>query len=132
MNLRPFTVLVLLAGAALAQNAPSQAAVRTTGEGTVYVKPDQAKIDIGVVTQAPTAEAAGSQNAAQLQSVLNKLRSTLGQKAEIRTISYAMNPVYQYPKNGGKPTIEGYAATNTVEVTSDDLANIRSEERRVG
>ncbi len=124
MRLRPFAISILFAGLAFGQNALLPPSVRTTGEGSVFVKPDQAKVDIGVVTQAASAEAAGSQNAAQLQSVLNKLRATLGLKADVRTISYVMNPVYQYPKNGGKPTIEGYSATNTVEVTSDDLANI--------
>jgi uncharacterized protein YggE len=124
MNSRYILLLMMAAGAAWAQNAALPPSVRTTGEGTVSVKPDRAKVDIGVVTQAPTADAAGAQNAAQLQSVLTKLRGLLGQKADIRTINYSLNPVYQYPKNGGKPTIEGYSALNTVEVTSDDLPNI--------
>jgi len=115
-------LLPVLWTAAWAQ--PQPPAVRATGEGSVSVQPDRARIDIGVVTQAPGADAAASQNAAQLQAVLAKLHATLGQKADIRTISYSLNPVYQYPKNGGKPTIESYSAQNTVEVTSDDLPNI--------
>jgi uncharacterized protein len=124
MTWRLLAVLLMLGGAAGAQNSPLPPSVKATGEGSVYVNPDRAKIDIGVVTQGPTAEAAGSQNAAQLQSVLTKLRTALGQKADIRTLSYSLNPVYQYPKNGGKPTIDGYSAMNIVEVTSDDLPNI--------
>ena len=114
--------LILMALPLWSQPAPPS--VRATGEGSVSVQPDRARIDIGVVSQAPTAEAAASQNAAQLQSVLARLRAQLGQKADIRTISYSLNPVYQYPKNGGKPSIDGYSAVNTVEVTSDDLPNI--------
>lgn len=104
--------------------APPVPQVRASGEGSVFAQPDCAKINIGVVTQAPTAQAASSQNAAQLQSVLAKLHEVLGQNADIKTISYSLNPVYQYPKNGGKPTIEGYSAANIVEVTSGDLPNI--------
>ena len=118
------TIAVLSGCAAWAQGTAAPPSIKTTGEGSIYVKPDQAKIDIGVVTQAPTADAAGGQNAAQLQSVLTKLRAALGQNADIRTISYSLNPVYQYPKNGGKPSIDGYSAVNIVEVTSDDLRNV--------
>jgi uncharacterized protein YggE len=100
------------------------ATVRASGEAVVSVKPDQAKIDIGVVTQAPTAQAAASQNAAQTQAVLEKLRSTVGPKTDIKTISYSVGPNYQYPRDGGKPTIAGYTATNNVEVTTNDLGEV--------
>src|SRR5271165_2258690 len=107
-----------------AQAGKPPASVRATGEAVVSVKPDQAKIDIGVVTQAPTAQAAASQNAAQTQMVLEKLRGTAGSKTDIKTISYSVGPNYQYPRDGGKPTITGYTATNTVEVTTDDLGEV--------
>jgi uncharacterized protein len=108
------------AGAPVSSAGP--ASVRAAGEGVVYAKPDEAKIDIGVVTQAPTAQAAGAQNAAQTQAVLDRLHSVLGSKADIRTISYSLSPNYKF--DGGKSTIQGYSASNTVEVTSDDLAGI--------
>ena len=108
----------------VAWGQPQPPSVKASGTGSVFVQPDRAKIDIGVVTQAATADAAASQNAAELQSVLAKLHAVLGSKGDIRTISYALNPVYQYPKNGGKPTIVAYSAANIVEITSDDLPNI--------
>lgn len=119
--------MVLVSGFACAQPAASSAgpaSVRTTGEGVVYSKPDQAKIDIGVVTEAPTAQATGAQNATQTQAVLDRLHSALGSKADIRTVSYSLNPSYQYPRDGGKPTLNGYNAVNTVEITTEDLAGL--------
>ena len=123
--------MILVSGFARAQgpvgtpvSSAGPASVRAAGDGVVYAKPDQAKIDIGVVTQAATAQAAGAQNAAQTQAVLDRLHSVLGSKADIRTISYSLNPNYQYPHDGGKPTIDGYNASNTVEIISDDLAGI--------
>jgi uncharacterized protein YggE len=98
--------------------------VEASGEAVVYAKPDQAKIDIGVVSQAPTAQAAAAQNASEAKSVIDKLRSLLGSAGQIRTISYSVAPDYQYPKPGGKPTISAYSATNVVEVTTDDLENV--------
>jgi len=121
MKYLPFSILLLLAATVWGQ--PQPPSVRATGSGSVFVKPDRVKIDIGVVTQAGSADAAASQNAAQLQAVLGKLHSALGSKGEIRTISFSLNPVYQYSKNGGKPTIDGYSASNIVEITSDDVAN---------
>lgn len=123
MKMRCLFLFIWTAAAAGAQTPPVSS-VRASGEGSAFAQPDCAKIDIGVVTQAPTAQAASSQNANQLQSVLAKLHEVLGQKADIRTISYSLNPVYQYPRNGGKPTIDGYSAANIVEVTSGDLPNI--------
>jgi uncharacterized protein YggE len=118
-------VLGMLAAAAWAQTAGSHLPlVRATGEATVLVQPDEAKIDIGVTVHSPTADAAASQNAAQLQSVIDQLRVALGPKADIRTMNYSLNPSYVYPKTGGKATIDGYDAVNTVEVTTGDLPGL--------
>lgn len=119
----PLVVLVLASGVS-GQQIPSVPCLRAGGEGIVHVKPDQAKIDIGVVTQAPTAQTAASQNAAQLEAVLGKLRVALGQSADIKTAGYSLNPVYTYSQNGKPPAIDGYRAVNTVEVTIDDLSTV--------
>ena len=104
--------------------AKPPASVRATADAVVTVKPDQARIDIGVVTQAPTAQAAATQNASQTQAVLDKLHAAASPKTDIKTISYSVSPNYQYPRDGGKPTIAGYTANNTVEVTTNDLNEV--------
>ena len=119
-------LLVLVVTSAWAQSGNVLASVpriQASGEGVVQVKPDQAKIDIGVVTQAPTAQAAGAQNATQLQSAIVSLRAVLGGNTEIKTTGYSLSPVYSYPQNG-KPSIEGYRAVDTIEVTMDDFTVI--------
>src|SRR4051812_14434927 len=90
-------VTALVAVSALA--ADEAAVVRANGEGTVTLKPDQATVTIGVVSQATTAEAASAQNARQLTAVLDQLRSALGPKADIRTSGYSLNPNYKYAPN---------------------------------
>ncbi len=102
----------------------AQPAVVATGEAVVYAKPDLARIHVGVTTQAATAQAASSQNAVQSQAVLERVRSLLGPKADIRTSGYSLSPNYQYPKPGGQPIIAGYTANNTVEVSTEDLAGV--------
>ena len=122
--MRVVLVWVLAPALALAQ-ASSDArrlppSIRTSGEATVSARPDRAILDIGVVTQGATAQAAGADNASQLNSVLGRLRG-LGPAAEIKTVNYSMTPNYRYPKDGGQPVISGYTASNTVELTTGDL-----------
>jgi uncharacterized protein YggE len=120
-------VLMLINMAAFAQATDEKAArpmIRVTGEATVTARPDQATIHIGVVTQAQTAQTAAAQNARKLDAVLQELRKALGPQAEIKTISYSLNPNYVYPREGGQPKLSGYTASNTVEVKTTDLAQV--------
>ena len=100
--------------------------IHTTGEATITAQPDQAQIDLGVVTQANSSQAAAEQNARKLEAALSRLRQLLGPAADIKTISYALQPNYRYPKEGGDPQITGYTATNIVRVTLDDLTRVGS------
>ena len=118
-----------LGGNALAQETSikdSRPSIRVTGEATIKVSPDQAQIDIGVVTQAQNAQAAASQNAQKLDATIAALRKALGSGAEIKTISYSVSPNYRYPREGGQPTITGYTASNIVQVKTNDLTKVGS------
>ena len=100
----------------------AQRLVRATGEGIVSTVPDRAKISVGVVTQALSAQEAAAQNATQVEAVLAQLRLLLGVGADLQTINYSLTPNYRYPQGGGTPTLVGYTASNTVEVTMADLS----------
>lgn len=98
--------------------------IQASGEATISAQPDQAIIEIGVVSQAANASAAAAQNAKQTDAVLGELNALLGRSRKVRTTSYSVRPNFQYPKPGASPTITGYTATNVVEVTLDDLAQV--------
>jgi uncharacterized protein len=115
---------IMLGGKALAQEKPAIPTITVTGEATVKVSPDQAQIDIGVVTQAQTAQAAGAQNAQKLDATIAALRNALGAGADIKTINYSLSPNYRYPREGGQPTIEGYNASNTVQVKTNNMTDV--------
>jgi uncharacterized protein YggE len=128
-----FTVIALACGGGLpaqTQRTPTDAVQRSadktfiqaTGEGTISAKPDQAVVEIGVVSQGATAAAAAAQNAKQTDAFLAELGRVLGAGKKLRTTNYSVHPNYQYPKPGATPTITGYTATNVVEVTLDDLS----------
>jgi uncharacterized protein YggE len=89
----------------------------------VSAKPDQAEIDIAVITQTTTAQEAASQNAARVDAVLAALKKAAG--ADVRTVGYSLQPDYKFPgREGGKPTIAGYTARNTVQVKTGDLTGV--------
>ena len=118
-------VVILPASFASAQPAPDKAAhpyIRTMGEAIVSAKPDCARLDLGVVTQAARAQNAAAQNAAQTESMVVALRRSLGSEAEIHTNGYSLTPDFSYPKGGGQPVLTGYTASNTVAITTAGLA----------
>jgi uncharacterized protein YggE len=98
--------------------------IRVTGNAVVTANPDRARIDVGVVTQSPQSQTAVSQNASKVEVLLATLRKALGPGADIKTLSYSLNPDYQYRASSGPSTISGYSATNIVRVMVDDLAKV--------
>ena len=103
------------------QLAPPTPSVKARGEATERAEPNHAEIDIGVVTQAKTAEAASEANARQADAIVKALKAIVASAGNIRTVNYSVNPNYEYPKGGGTPSITGYTVNNTVRVDLDDL-----------
>lgn len=121
----PYLLLILLFCRGITAQPPARNPfVRAAGQATVSVNPDLARIDFSAVTQAPNAQAAASQNATQVGTLISQLQGLLGANADIKTVNYSLNPNYIYPRDGGLPTLAGYTATNTVRVTTNDLANV--------
>jgi uncharacterized protein YggE len=115
----------------LAQNALAQEeikrdripAVTAAGEAVINAEPNQAEIDIGVITQARSAPEAGRENAERLARVMAALKKLLGKGDELKTVSYSLQPNYRYLKDG-KPEITGYTASNVLRATTGDLAGV--------
>jgi uncharacterized protein YggE len=97
--------------------------VTANGEAVITVEPDQAQIDIGVVTQAKNAPDAAKENAEKLARVMSEVKKLLGKGDEIKTANYSLNPNYRYPQ-GGKPEIVGYTATNVLHIKTSALENV--------
>jgi hypothetical protein len=115
--------LPLLAQAQDARPAMRRQIVRATGEATLTAKPDQARLSVGVITDAATAEEAMQKNATQTTMVLDALKKIVASNGEIKTSNYSVSPQYKY-EQGHSPEITGYQASNTVEVTLNDLSLI--------
>jgi uncharacterized protein len=120
-----FFLLTPTARAQQERARPRPPSITVTGEATISAEPNQAQIDIGVVTQARTAPEASKENAERLNRVLTEVKKTLGKGDEVKTSGYALTPNYRYPQ-GGKPEIVGYNASNTVRIKTSNLEMVGS------
>src|SRR5579871_4880385 len=77
-----------------AQTSTPRPSVRAQGQASVFLPPDQVKIDASVVSQSTTAADAASQNATQVAALVASLQKLLGQNADIKTVNYSVFPVY--------------------------------------
>lgn len=127
------TLIAALVGAALpalllgnsspvASSGTASAPIRridVTGSGSVYATPDQATVQLGVISQAASAAEALKDNSAKTTAVLTSIKNIGVDAKDIQTRDFSIYPTYA--SNG--TTITGYQVNNTVTVIVRDLAN---------
>lgn len=90
-----------------------------TGEGQARVKPDIARINLGVVSTAKIAEEAVRDNAALMSRVVAKMKALGIQGEDLQTVGLSISPVVDYEENS--PTygqVVSYTVEDTLRVTS--------------
>ena len=117
------TALFLLTGV-LAVAAQTANSVQASGTATISVTPDMATINVGVVTQAATAQQAADQNASAADAMIKALQAVLGNAGTIQTIAYSLDARYTTASANSTPVLTGYAATNTVQVKMNNVGLI--------
>lgn len=88
--------------------------------GDVDAVPDLATIGAGVVTQAPTAALAMSENARRSAATVAAIRKAGVADRDIQTTSVSLSPQYRYAENQ-PPVITGYQASSRVSVRFRDI-----------
>lgn len=106
--------------------APRVPTVTVSAEALVTVEPDQAEIDMGVVAEAKTAAQAAKDNAAKLAAVIAEVKKIIKTGDQTKTVGYSVTPTYRTPnpREGGKPEIVGYTATNVVQVKMAGIQDV--------
>lgn len=92
------------------------------GQGEVTVKPDQAKLTVGIVTENQNVEAAQQENAATTNRVINALKQLGIDDRSIKTSHYSIQPLYDYI--GGKSVFRSYQVDHQLEVSVSDIARV--------
>lgn len=95
--------------------------LEVSAEGRTTRVPDLATIRAGVVSQAPTAAAALSDNAQRMARVIAALKRAGVAERDVATSTVGLAPQYRYADNQ-PPTITGYQATNSVAIRFRDVA----------
>lgn len=91
--------------------------ITVVGLGEAKVAPDTAKIQIGIETNAPTAEEALAQNSTRTQTVIDQIKASGIEEKDIQTSSFGVSAHYDDESR----TITHYTVTDTVIVTVRDV-----------
>jgi uncharacterized protein YggE len=123
-----FMVALVIAGFSLTPargaETPSPPSISVDADGKVMATPNLARLTLEVETQAPTAAAAGQENAQQADGVLKAVKQVLGPEDKLRTLGYRLMPVHSYKDKSSPPEIKGYRAVNQLEVKILDVARL--------
>ena len=116
------TLLLTAPAVAAPDDGPKPTTLTVTAEGHVDRAPDIADLSGGVVTQAPTAAAALSANAAKMTAVVAAVRRAGIAERDIQTNGLTLAAQYRY-ENNLPPVLTGYQATNTVALRVRNLGD---------
>jgi len=111
-------IIAVAPGAARAGEAPFQRTLRVNGHGEAHVAPDIARVQIGVTTEAATAQEALSQNTRQMNELVARVKELGIASKDLGTSGFSIGP--RYARDGH--SIVGYQVSNGVTVTIRDIA----------
>lgn len=129
--MRIYPILLASAGLMAAPVAAAEITVQATGpvielvvNEQVEVEPDQVTISAGVTNRAMTAQEALSQNSAQMQRVIDRLRSLGIPERDIQTTRINLGARFEYDQPSQRQVFRGYEASNQVRVLLRDTENV--------
>jgi uncharacterized protein len=104
---------------------PGSRWVEVTGEGSVNVTPDFARVTLGVTTAGPEASDAMAANAKAANSLVSLIKSEGVPAADIQTSGISISPTFAQQSGGARaPAITGYTVSNTVNVVVRDIPRL--------
>lgn len=117
-------VFLLASTSRVLNTATTTNTVSFSGEGKVVAKPDIAKVQLSIVTDALTSKAAQDENSKKSKAVTDYLKKQDLDDKDIKTTGYNIYPQYKYPQFGGQPTITGYQVNQSMEVKVRNLDKV--------
>jgi len=111
-----------------------EGAIAMDGEGIVRVRPDAARIRVGVLNEGASPAQVAQENATRMSSVVDAVKKAVGEPAlssgtvEVQTDAVTLTPIYaDRGSSPAKPTVNGYRANNTLRILVREL-----DQRRPG
>ncbi len=118
-HLLAFAALAAIAAPVSAAEVQIQSAgpvIELSVNETVKAKPDIATISPGVSTEAPTAVAAMSMNAKEMDAVIKRIKALGIADDDIQTTGINLSARYDYDNETQRQVFRGYSASNRVSV----------------
>ena len=102
--------------------------VEVSGEASVNVAPDFAKVTLGVTTTGKDAREAAAANAKAVNSLISLIKGEGVAAADIQTSSLSIAPQFSSPRSNSpsEQTIIGYNVNDTVTATVRDIPRLGS------
>lgn len=113
---------LLFAAAATAK--PAQPYIEVVGATTVAARPDMARINVGVVSEAKTAKQALSANTEAMQALMAVLENRGIADVDVQTRSFDVAPLYDYGEDRRREDLRGYRVANQVQVRVRELTGL--------
>lgn len=106
------------------QPAAPPGGITVTGQGEAAAAPDVAHLNVGVQTEAPSAQEAMAQNSTKMAAVIEALKRAGIPENDLRTSGVSLQPIMTQPRSGegAPPAVTGYRATNNLTVTVSDVS----------
>lgn len=98
--------------------------VNVSGQSLISVEPNQANIQLGVVTIESQANQAQQSNAATSQQVIQSILSLHIPRENIQTVEYTIFPQYDF--HDGVQQFQGYQVTHIFRIQTDDINQLGS------
>lgn len=108
----------------MAEDGKMQRSISVSAEGSVLAKPDVARIQSGVVSEAASAREALAANSATMQKLISALKAAGIAAADLQTSSLNVQPRYAHDRDGKAPRIDGYSVHNDLSVVVRELPRL--------
>ncbi len=107
-------------------DARSDRWIEVTGEASVSVVPDFARVTLGVTTTGKDARESAAANARAVNALIGLIKSEGIAATDIQTSSLSIAPQFSNPRQGSasEPSIVGYTVSDMVTVTVRDIPKL--------
>jgi len=97
------------------------------GNAEIWVKPDLALIDLGIVTEGKSVSEAMEKNSVKMNAVIEAIKSQGIEEKDLKTTGFNIHPLYEWIKKEiieGKRVLVGYEVVQTLQVKIRDLSKV--------
>jgi uncharacterized protein len=109
----------------IGKNPQLDRSIAISGEGKVTAIPDIASVTLGMENTSMDIQVAQKKNSDTINSLMSQLKALGIDEKDIQTVSYNINPQYDY--SNGRQTLTGYSVSQNISVKirkTDQVSNV--------